>query len=76
MYSFNETCCSVSKLSSFTDLSNIRRISARNEEEKVAAVIVTFCVGTTYDALFSSYQQKSEKGTQVSVYSCATYSIA
>jgi hypothetical protein len=41
----------------------------RDEEKKLAAVIVTLCNGSSFDNLFSKVQQKTLEGTQVMVYS-------
>ena len=39
-----------------------------NKEKKTVAVIVTFCNGCSYDALFTSVEQKALEGTKVEVY--------
>jgi hypothetical protein len=37
--------------------------------KKTAAIIVSICSGSSYDALFTSVQQKSQEGTKTLVYS-------
>jgi len=46
------------------------------KELKLAAVIITICDGSTYDALFSSVEQDSGEGSRVAVYQCACSDIA
>ena len=43
--------------------------SAAVSDTVLAAVIVTICSGSTYDALFSQVEQKGEIGTHVNTYS-------
>ena len=56
--------------------SGIRRLNKKDSEKVVVAVIVTFCSGSTSDNLFSSTEQKTEEGTQVSVYSAPSACIS
>jgi hypothetical protein len=46
-----------------------------DDKKETVAVIVTFEANGTYDALFSSVEQKAEEGTKVLVYQCSCYSI-
>jgi hypothetical protein len=48
--------------------SSLRLVSKKKEGAKVAAVVVTFCSGCSYDSLFTSQEQKSEEGSQTLVY--------
>lgn len=50
--------------------SRIRMISPKDSNDKVVAVIVTFCSSCSYDNLFTTVQQKSLDGTRVVVYAC------
>ena len=43
---------------------------AEDKDKTIAAVIVTFCSGGSYDGLFTSVEQKSIEGTKVQVYRC------
>jgi len=43
--------------------------------KKTAAIIVSICNGSSYDALFTSVQQKSQEGTKTLVYSVSGDSV-
>ena len=49
--------------------------SEENKQKKAVAIIITFVCHSTYDNLFTTVEQKSEEGTEVSVYSVASNCI-
>jgi hypothetical protein len=54
---------------------DFRLLNVKDPTKQIAAIIVTFCNGQSYDQLFTSVEQKTMEGTQVLVYSCKAQSI-
>jgi hypothetical protein len=44
-----------------------------NKEKKTVAVIITFTNGSSYDQLFTTFEQKAMEGTKVEVYACSSF---
>jgi hypothetical protein len=62
-------------VSQHTQNQEIRLLSKRDKEKKLAAIIVSFCSVSSYDSLFTTVEQKTMEGTQVLVYACGSNSV-
>jgi hypothetical protein len=47
----------------------LKLVFPKEKKVTVAAIIVTFCEGASYDKLFTSLYQKNEEGNQTLIYS-------
>jgi hypothetical protein len=43
-------------------------VHPKEKKVTVAAIIITFCEGSSYDKMFTSLSQKNEEGSQTLVY--------
>ena len=53
----------------------IKLLKEKQKDKKVAAIIVSFSNGDSYDDLFRTVEQKTMEGTQVLVYGCSAKSV-
>ena len=53
----------------------MKLLKEKDKEKKIAAIIVSFCSGASYDDLFRTVEQKSMEGTQVLVYGCSANAV-
>jgi hypothetical protein len=50
-------------------------LKVREAGKQIAAIIVSFSSGSSYDDLFSSVEQKTMEGSQVLVYACSATAV-